>query len=461
MLDAIPMRPVSSGGRSLLPPWACVLLAGVLTSAPLRAQTPPPDPPPKPGAPPGAVPPGTVPPTAAPAANPAEPQEGGDEAKPKQALATWQISLGLYGGYDSNIDFVQADGPGDEGAAGRLSITHSRRGPKSQFGFYLRGGGVRYQELDAADQLDGSGGLGVTWKLSPRSTLSLDGSGSYTSSDLSTILIASGVQLERSPTITYGGGFGLETRLTERTLLNLGGHYDGVEFEEPTLVDSASVNASLALSRRLGTRSMLGLNYRFLRTRDRESEAFDRNDFDSHETALTWSHGIGRRLSFTLAGGPGYAIEPTSAGGREGRWYYFGTLGLLGQIKRSTVNLQLRRSTNPAYGLGGNRLSYAASLALGIPLGRRVLLGLGGVHTWSKDPLGLNPALEYKSDDANATLTVTVVRRLALTTGYVFRRSEPHDAPAIVGHRANFGVVWTWNRPEPSASAPPGRAPSP
>jgi hypothetical protein len=453
MLDPTPMRSRSNRGRRLLRVRTWLALAWLLSASSLGAQTPPAEAPPKPGVPPGTVPPGTVPPIS----QPGSPDKEPDETARTAPQSTWQVSLGLYGGYDSNVDFISADGPGDEGAAGRLSITHSRRGPHTQFGFFLQGGGVHYQELDEANHLDGSGGLGLTWKLSPRASLSFDGSGAYTNSDLSTILIASGVVLQRTQTLTYGGGFGFEARASERTTLNVSGHYDRVDFDEPTLVDSASVNASLALSRRLGTRSLAGLTYRFLRTRDLLTEAFDRNDFDSHEAGLTWSHGIGRRLSFTLAGGPGYAIEPGPDATRQGRWYYFGTVGLLGQIKRSTVNLQFRRSTNPAYGLGGNRLSYGASVALGIPIGRRVQLGLGGVHTWSKDPLGVNPALEYKSDDANATLTVTLVRRLALTAGYVFRRSEPHDAPEIVGHRASFGLVWTWSRP---AASPSGR-PSP
>src|SRR5262249_42524036 len=128
MLEPIPMHSRSNRVGSLLRVWTWLPFACLLSAASLRAQTPPAEPPPKPGVPPGTVPPGTVPPTSKPQSPDTEP----DETAPKAPQSTWDVSLGLYGGYDSNVDFITADGPGDEGAAGRISINHSRRGPHSQ-----------------------------------------------------------------------------------------------------------------------------------------------------------------------------------------------------------------------------------------------------------------------------------------------------------------------------------------
>lgn len=351
---------------------------------------------------------------------------------------TWQVFLGLYGGYATNVDFVTPEDPGDTGLVGRASLAHTRRSERGEVNFSLQGGGVHYRELTDANHLDGAAGLGFRYRLSSRASLGLDASASYLNSDVSQTLIGAGLQLPRTQTLGYGGGLRLDVSPGERTSLGLSVRYDDLDFDAPELLDTESAHAGLVLSRRMSARSSLSLSYGFLRTNDLSQ------GFDSHEAALGWSRILAPRLTLSLAGGPGYARDPL-AGDQGERWYYYGTAGLTGQIRRSTVNLQLRRSSNPAYGLGGNRLSYGASFSAGIPFGRRARLALTGVHTWSEDPIG--QASDYVTDDGTAAFTLTFLRRLGLSLGYGYRRNDPEDKPVVTSHRGAVGLTWSYSRP--------------
>jgi hypothetical protein len=384
---------------------------------------------------------------------PRPPQEAPGETPPGSPTSSWEVFMGVSGGYDTNVDFRTPDDPGDEGLAGRASVAHARRGPRGLFRFTLQGGGVHYQDLSDASHADASAALQTSYRTSSRTTLSFDAGASYVNTDLSQALIGVGLELPRSQTLEYGGGVGVELRLAERTTLFLGARYYRVEFDAPDLLDTESGRAALSLSQRLSARSDLFLTYDYLRTNS------GAEGFDSHEAGVGWSRNLSRRMTLSLAAGPGYAIEPRSDGGDTTRWYYYGTAGLQGYIRRSVLKLNFRRSTNPAYGLGGNRLSYSGELSAVVPVGRRVELSLAGVHTWSEDPTGQSPQSQFVSDDARVSFSLDILRRLGLVLGYVYRRHEPEGGPAVVSHRGSLGLTWTYGPPEARASGPPDPAP--
>ncbi len=352
----------------------------------------------------------------------------------------WSAFLGLYGGYVTNLDFERPDDSGVPGIAGRGSVSHTHRGPRNELSFSMQGGGVYYREHTDANAADGSVQLATSHKFSRRANLKFDANAAYVTTDLSRILVDTGLQLERSQTQNYGGGVGFDLTTGKRTTLGLNARYDRVDFDDPQLIDTESGTAGVSLSRRYSSRSSLSLLYNFIRTNA------IRYGYDSHQASLGWSRALTRRLTFSLASGAGYALEPPLDDRRADRLYYYGTAGLSGQVRRSTVNLQLRRSINPAYGLGGNLLSYGAALSAGIPVGRHINLAMGGVHTWSEDPAGLRSSA-FVSDDANASFSLTFRRRLGLSLGYLFRRYDPQNRPAITSHRGQFGLTWTYARP--------------
>src|SRR5262249_44637254 len=148
---------------------------------------------------------------AAPPRDPATARRG--EVARAIPTSTWVFSLGLSGGYESNVDFFASeDNSGDYVGSASASIGHTHRSARGHFNFSLYGGGFRYKNDSDRDRVDVSGNLAGSYQASPRVTLSYSGYGSYVPTDRSRILIISGVQLPRDQTIGYGGGLGLEAQ---------------------------------------------------------------------------------------------------------------------------------------------------------------------------------------------------------------------------------------------------------
>jgi hypothetical protein len=375
-----------------------------------------------------------------PTARPGDPTARRGERAPVVPISTWVFSLGLSGGYESNVDFFASeDVSGDYLGSASASIGHSRRSARGQFNFSVYGGGFRYRNTSDRDRVDLSGYLGGSYQASPRVTFSYSGYGSYVPADRSRVLIISGVQLPPDQTIGYGGTLGMEAHTGEKTTFSMRGGYDRVNFESEEFVDTASAHAGFRFGRKLSPRSDLYLFYDFLRTEDAQA------DSDNHQAALGWSHLVGRALTFSVASGAGFSRQPRTPDSSGERWYYYGTAGIDGRIGRSTIALQGRRSANPAYGIGGNVLSWGAALSLGIPIEKWGNLALSGVNTWSEDPATKTSA--YVSQDAGASFSVRVVRHLALVLSYGYRRIDPETTAASQSHWAAVSINYT--RPVP------------
>ncbi len=361
------------------------------------------------------------------------------EVATEEPASSWLFSLGLHGGYESNVDFVTPEDPGDWAGSARATLRRTARTPRGQVSFNLYGSGVTYRTRGDADRIDATADFAARHRASEKATLRFSGSASYLTTDVSRTLIESGLQLPRTQTMGFGGGFGLDIRASERATVELETRYDRIDFDSEELLDTESAHALLRLARQFSARSSLSLSYGFLHTGGL------RAGFDDHRAALGWRRLLTHQLSLSLASGAGYARQPPSPGSQEERWYYHGAAGLEGRIRRSTISLQLRRSVNPAYGLGGNLLSYGGALSASISLGRRASLSLGGVHTWSEDPG--SQAEQFLSDDASASLSVRFLRRLGFTLAYNYRRLDPADGATIQSHRGSFGFEYTYTRP--------------
>src|SRR5262245_32597757 len=129
--------------------WA--LIAGLLLQAqaaraqsqdptPIPPSPPPLAPTPRPEAPDDAeAQPGDP---AAPPRDPATARRG--EVARAIPTSTWVFSLGLSGGYESNVDFFASeDNSGDYVGSASASIGHTHRSARGHFNFSLYGGGFR------------------------------------------------------------------------------------------------------------------------------------------------------------------------------------------------------------------------------------------------------------------------------------------------------------------------------
>jgi hypothetical protein len=412
----------------------CFLLL-LLPAVLAHAQAPRPSPSPTPSPSPSPTPPGREEQPGGPGRDDKSPDVVGAE----RPTSTFLFSLGLHGGYESNIEFFVPDGPSDAWGALRASLSHTKRSQRGHFSLSLDGAGTRYQDNRSFDRIDGSGSIAASRQLSERSTLSFTGGASYLPTELSRTLITAGLVLPRDSTLGITGGLGLDVRSGERGTIGINLLYDRIDFESPDLLDTQSANATFRLIRKLSTRSDLSFTYGFLRTYVEESR------FDNHWAALGWTRQFHRRLSLSLASGAGYSREPLDTGGVAQSWHYYGTAGLDGKIRRATVSIQFRRSINPAYGLGGNLLSSGALLSASIPIGRRALLSFSGVHTWSEDPTSKTE--QFSSDDGTGSFTFQFLRDLGMTLAYGYRRSDPAEGEVLESYRASIGFVYTFSRP--------------
>lgn len=371
---------------------------------------------------------------------PREPLEPQDPNDPAAATAPplpprWQVSLALLGGYDTNVDFVP-EGEGDYGGSLRASLGRIWRGPRRQVTLSLSGSGFVYREQRDADRLDGGVNLDWAERFSSSVGFRLTGYGAYASTTDERIITDIGVLLPRSQSKSFGGGTGLDFRLTARTSLRLGGRYDRLRFDDPSLVGSQSATGEAALARRLGARDEIAFSYGFLRNKDD-----DRDPLDTHFGALGWTRTLSRHVTLSLQGGAGY--NPTAVGGIQQQWYFHGYGSITGTWRRTTLLAQVRQAVTPAYGLGGSQISDTATLSATVPFGSRVKLTIAGTHTWGRSRSGTENA--YMSDDANASFSVRLSRYAGLGMGYGYRRQEPDESPTVQHHRGFFG--FTYARP--------------
>jgi hypothetical protein len=357
----------------------------------------------------------------------------------ERPTSTFLFSLGIHGGYESNIEFFVPDGPSDAWGTVRASLGHTRRSPRGHFSLSLDGAGTRYQDIRTFDHIDGAGSIAASRRLSERSTLSFSGGASYLPTELSRTLITSGLVLPRDSTLGISGGLGLDVRSGDKGTIAINVLYDSIDFDSPDLLDTQSANGTFRLSRKLSTRSDLSFTYGFLGTFVEDSR------FDNHWAALGWTRQVHRRLSLSLASGLGYSREPLETDEVAEGWHYYGTAALDGRIRGATVSLQFRRSVNPAYGLGGNLLSYGALLSASIPIGRRALLSFSGVHTWSEDPTSQTE--QFVSDDGTGSFSFQFLRDLGMVLAYGYRRSDPAAGEVVESYRASIGFIYTFSRP--------------
>lgn len=367
---------------------------------------------------------------------PREPQGPDDpnDLRPAAPSAPrWQFSLGLLGGYESNIDFREP-ALSDFGGTLRTSLGRNWRGPRGRFSLVLSGSGVAYREQSEANRADGAVNLAWNQQLSPRVGFSLAGYGARDTTTSQRFLTDIGQVLPRSQSWNFGGSTGFDFKLGQRASLRMNGRYGRVSFDDPTLVSSQSGAGDLSLAQRLGVNDELSLYYGFLRSKDEAQEPLD-----SHYGGLGWTRRLSRQLSLSLSGGAGY--NPRVMDAIQQAWYFYGSAGLQGQWRRATLLAQIRQSVTPAYGLGGNQISDIASLSATIPLGRRTDVSIGGSHLWGRARSGDQSA--YTSDDGNLTLGVRLFRHAGLSLGYGYRRNQPDEQAAVESHRGFLGFTYT------------------
>ncbi len=374
-------------------------------------------------------------PTAAqqPTSPPEEPLAG--ETPLVAPTAGWDFGATLGASWDGNVAFLTPDSKGDVQSFLGMGLGYNRRSPRGQIRFSLNGSGTFYATLTDFNRADGAAAITGSYRLSRRVTLGLGGDFAYSHTDTLPALIQGGLQFPLTRSQSFGGSAGLTWQLAERTSLSLSLRYGQIDFPDEGFVDTRSANAGLSLSRRLGKRDSLSLNYGFQRTG--QSPDFS----DSHFAAAGWGHTLPAGLSLSLSGGTSFYVGSGSPS--EGQWFFYGSAGLAGRVRRATLSFQFSHSVTPAYGLGGDTLSDIFGLAVSLPLGRSWNLRAAGTHASARNPQGL--ASLYTTDDFSLDLARKLFRRLDLVVGGRWRR---RDAPqALRAPRWTLALAYSRTRP--------------
>jgi hypothetical protein len=350
-----------------------------------------------------------------------------------RALPHWQISLGLLGGYDSNVDFSAAN-RSDYGATLRASATRNIQGPRSHFSLSIGGAGYKYFEETTADHVDGSLSLVWTQELSRRNSFHLSGYGAYQNTSTQAALPEGGTPLPRSPSQSYEGSTGFNFKVGRYGWLRLDGRYFRVTYENTRLVDSQSWGGVFAVGRHIGPHDDLSLSFAYLRTEDEKQPGLD-----AYYGALDWTRILSRHLMLTAAGGAGY--NPPVADGISRTWYPYASLGLRGTWRRTTLFAEARQSVTSAYGLGGNQIAVVGSLTATFPIGKSVSVVAGGSVTWGRERSAAAPP--YVGEQGNLSLNWRLFRYAGLGLGYTYRRTDPEGGPALQANRVSFGFTYT------------------
>jgi hypothetical protein len=373
----------------------------------------------------------TLPPTEA-APSPETPPDGlalpvrAVDGRPLMRPQRWEYALGVGGRWDSNIEFLDAGVRSSAAVVPRGSLARVFWRPRGQLRLRAAGRWIGYADREEQGRGYADFGLDARYRLSPSTTWEANASYTIGHSDSSQPLLDQGVLLPLVKTRTLTGALGVSRQLGARTALRVGGRIYRTEFDEQSLVDGESVRGTLAIERRLGSRSTAALVYSL---EDVLSDPQGRS-YLTHFGSLQWTRVLSPRAAVLFEGGASYTPGAARAT-LERRESFFGGAGLSLQLKRSNLTAFVRREVVPAFGAGVSRLETRTGLNAFIPIGRDWWVRAAATHVQPDATTGV--ARVYgPADDASVVLGWSLGGRLELTSEAAYRRRGATSAlPSI------------------------------
>jgi hypothetical protein len=356
----------------------------------------------------------------------------------------WDFDLGVGGTYDSNVDFIDPDGgDGLYAVVPRASLTRLFAGPRGDLRLRAAGRWIQYPEDQDRSRGYGDFGLDGTYRSSARTTWRIQSSYELGYTDSSPTLRDQGVTLALGETRTLTGGLGVTRKLSARTSLRLGARALRTEFDAPGLFDGTSLRGTVALEQALGARSTGAVVYAYERVLGEEGD----DSYDTHYASLQLTRVLTRRSALLVEGGIGYTPEAQRAGlSREES--FFGGASLSRAVGRATLTAYVRSEVTPAFGTGVSRPQRRAGLQADLPLSRSWTFRLSGTHVAGEEAAagGVFPP----SLDGYAALGVRVARALEITAESSYRRrGAAGEFPAVDAWTA--GLFLSLSRPAAKA----------
>lgn len=353
--------------------------------------------------------------------------------------ASWDYSLGLALGWESNAGLMQlSDAPSDYAAQLRGNLARSVRTVRSTFNFAANAVAFTYLEQKDYNRLDGSLALDASRRFSAATTGSLGLSAGYFHTDSSPILGEQGVLLPLASTVNYTGNLAVNHQLSPRTSLGLSLRGYRVVFPDSEFDAGGSVRFGAEAARRPNPRDTLALSYGLERASvlGGVEPGTSSGAFWTHYGSGRWERVLSPRTAFGVDVGASYTQDAASSTLSQ-PWNFFGGVGLNRQINRSSLTAFYRREVLPAFGLGGLRLTDRLGLELTTPLGRNWSTALGGSYARTAGNEPLEDAIRYL--DAHASIGRGLSRRLRLSLdGRYLYQSQAGETPAIDNYRVGL-----------------------
>jgi hypothetical protein len=383
---------------------AVLVLATSLDAQTLPVPTLPPEPPPE----------------AEPAAPPTTPQAGAP-AQPEPVETTvrrrsWEYSVGAGIRYDSNIDFLIANGPSGVGLVPRGALAHVFWGPHGHFRAGASGSWTEYPEQSSFNRGDLEFRVDGSYRSSPGTTWRGNAAYGFGYSDTSQPLLEQGVLLQLVKTRTLSGAAGLAQQLGTQTLLRIDGRIYRTVFDAPGFTNGESVRGTVGLERRISSRNGGAIEYSFENVQSQTPGLY----YLTHFVSLQWTRLFSLRTAFLLEGGVSYTPDAALAGLGQSQ-AFFGGATFRRQIKRSSLVAFVRREVVPLFGVGASNVAIRAGMNAVVPIGPVTELRLAYTHIEPEAPHGTQPQYP-SSDDAVATLGRRLGGKLAISGEVGYRR---------------------------------------
>ena len=360
-------------------------------------------------------------------------QTPGDEPPPLPALPVvgWRLGASLYGGRDSNALDIP-DGASDRNVELGVAAGMGKQERFSVFGLAAEGSRRQYAEFSGRDAWRAAAGMTAGRRFSRNSIVSLAAGYRYDMTD--GFLSLPGVATQLPSSIAQGafgeGRFAVKT--AKRVTWSNRVRYEGLEFDDPGLIDTRATRVRTELDRRMSRRDQLGPGYEFLRTE------WGPDSSDTHSFFVDWTRVMPDRWSFNLESGMSRVVEPVATG-QDARWLFTGTADLTVRKSRTSMILNLSQAVTPGYGQGrilyGTVLQASATLSLT----QRLQFRMAGAVDRSIDPF--DSAYEQQGGYVDATLAARIAGRLGIAASYRYRARDSLGEPRVVGNRIGLSLT--------------------
>jgi hypothetical protein len=327
----------------------------------------------------------------------------------------WDLALGVGGGWDSNIDFLVPNGPSGAAVFPRGGLARLFSGSHGLLRATATGRWTGYPDQKLS-RYYGDFGLEGDYHSSLSTSWRANASYGIGYTDSSRILVEQGVSLPVVKTRSIMGGLGLSRKMGPRTSLQIDGRFYRTEFDSPGLINGQSVRGTVGLDHQLSSRSTAAMVYALEYTRSDRAALY----YTTHFGSLRWTRVLSPRSALLLEGGASYTPDAARAGLLQ-KGSFFGGATFTREVKGSSLTLFVRREVAPAFGIGVSRLELRGGVSATIPMGRAWDFRMVASHV-QPQTARLVPGEYGLSDDAFVALDRRLGRGLQLSGETRYRR---------------------------------------